>query len=481
MTERAPKTKPEPTVLRLSPASTAAEKEQVFRHALLVHGKGRRDDAAAIYRALLKIDAGHAPSWVNLGTILRQQGKYWAAAGCAARAVALDPDNAGYLTNWGNCLGDLDQMEESLAVHAKAAKLKPDDALIRNNYAIALREFEKYEEALREFDAALALKPGDAALLWDRAITALQLGHYAEGWDAFEIRWQQKNMRKRPQVAHEWRGEDLRGKTILVYEEQGFGDSILCSRYLPMVKARGGRVVLECKPALHRLFSGIQGIDQMVDQTPAAGSYDYQVPMMSLPGIFKTRLDNIPAPAALAAAPEMPAAAAALLAIGRGKLRVGIVWSGSTTFGRNRKRAVSIDRFLPLASIPGVQLYSLQKGPCEDELLGSGAEGLILPLGPPVNDFADTAAVLAQLDLVIMTDSSVAHLAASVGRPVWNLLCFFPYWLYLHGREDSPWYPSMRLMRQETPGGWDALFARVTQELTAMAAPYTRSSNQPSP
>ena len=463
------------------PTSSAAEKEQVFRHALAVHGKGRRDDAAAIYRALLKIDANHAPSWINLGTILRQQGKYWAAAGCAARAVALDPDNAGYLTNWGNCLGDLDQMDDALAAHARAATLKPADALIRNNYAIALREFEKYDEALREFDAALAIKPGDTALLWDRAITSLHLGHYADGWDAFEVRWQQKNMRLRPQVAPEWRGEDLRGKTILVYEEQGFGDSILCSRYLPMVKARGGRVVVECKTALHRLLGGVAGIDQMVDQTPAAGTYDYQVPMMSLPRIFGTTLETIPAPATVASAPEMPAAAAALLALGRGKLRVGIVWSGSTTFGRNRKRAVSLDRFLPLASIPGVQLYSLQKGPCEQELTDSGADGLILPLGPHVGDFADTSAVLQELDLVIMTDSSVAHLAASVGRPVWNLLCFFPYWLYLHGREDSPWYPSMRLMRQETAGGWDALFARVTRELTALAAPYARSSNQPSP
>lgn len=481
MTESAPKTKPEPTVLRLSPTSTAEEKDQVFRHALAVHGKGRRDDAAKLYRALLKIDANHAPSWINLGTILRQQGQYWAAAGCASRAVALDPDNAGYLTNWGNCLGDLDQMDGALAAHAKAAQLKPNDPLIRNNYAIALREFERYEDALREFDAALALKPGDASLLWDRAITDLHLGHYEDGWDAFEIRWQQKQMRRRPQVAPEWRGEDLSGKTILVYEEQGFGDSILCSRYLPMVKEHGGRIVLECKAPLHRLFSGIQGIDQMTDQTPAAGTYDYQVPMMSLPGIFKTRLDTIPAPATVAAAPDIPAAAAALLALGRGKLRVGVVWSGSTTFGRNRKRAVGIDRFLPLASIPGVQLYSLQKGPCEQELVDSGAEGLILPLGPHVNDFADTAAVLGELDLVIMTDSSVAHLAASVGRPVWNLLCFFPYWLYLHGREDSPWYPSMRLMRQETAGGWDALFARVTRELTELAAPYARSSNQPSP
>lgn len=481
MSEPASGATKEPALLRLNAQATPADRDKAFRHALALHGKGRRAEAAAIYRALVKLDARHAPAWINLGTILRQEGHYEAAAGCAARACALHPDNAGYLTNWGNCLGDLDRKDQALAVHAKAAALKPDDALIRNNYAIALREFNRFEEALAEFDAALALKPDDASLLWDRAITWLHLGRYAEGWDAFEIRWQQNQMRPRPQTATAWRGEDLTGKTFLVYEEQGFGDSILCSRFLPLLAAYGGRVVLECKAPLHRLFSKIEGIAAITADTPPAGSYDYQVPMMSLPGILGVRLETVPAPATLAAAPAVPAAAAALLAQGAGKLKVGIVWSGSTTFARNRKRAVDIARFLPLASVPGVQLYSLQKGPCEGDLAACGADGLILPLGPCVNDFADTAAVLQQLDLVIMTDSSVAHLAASLGRPVWNLLCYFPYWLYLHGREDSPWYPSMRLMRQAEPGDWDGLFARVLRELTALAAPYARSSNQPSP
>jgi len=457
------------------------ERAAIFRRAVAMHEKGQKREAALIYRALLAADPAHAPSWINLGTLLRQEGKYWPAAGCASRAVALAPDNAGYLTNLGNCMGDLDKKEEALAAHAKAAALKPDDALIRSNHAIALREFGQLEQALAEFDAALKLRPDDTALLWDRAITALHLGHYTEGWEAFEIRWKQKQLQPRPEIAPRWRGEDLSGKTILVYEEQGFGDSILCSRYLPLVKAQGGKVIVECKKPLHRLFSGISGIDSLTDTAPAAGSYDYQVPMMSLPGIFGTTLENIPSTPTLLAAPELPPAAAAMIAQGEGKLKVGIVWSGSVTFARNRKRAVAIDRFLPLATVPGVQLYSLQKGPCEGDLAASGAEGLILPLGPVVNDFADTAAVLKSLDLIIMTDSSVAHLAASLGRPVWNLLCYFPYWLYLHGREDSPWYPSMRLMRQETPGDWDTLFARVECELRILAAPYARSSNQPSP
>lgn len=456
-------------------------REQAFRQAVALHEKGQKKEAAMIYRAVLAGDPAHAPSWINLGTLLRAEGKFWPAAGCAARAVALSPDNPAYLTNLGNCYGDLDRKEEALAAHAKAAALKPDDVLIRNNYAIGLREFGLFESALREFDAALKLKPQDPSLLWDRAITALHLGQYKEGWDAFEIRWLQKGMKPRPETAPRWRGEDLTGKTILVYEEQGFGDSMLCSRYLPLVKARGAKVIVECKKPLHRLFAGIGAIDVLAEAAPEAGTYDYQVPMMSLPGIFGTTLENIPPPPPLGIAPELPPAAALMLKQGAGKLRVGIVWSGSVTFARNRKRAVELERFLPLASIPGVQLYSLQKGPCEGDLPESGAEGLILPLGPLMNDFAETAAALQSLDLIIMTDSSVAHLAASLGRPVWNLLCYFPYWLYLHAREDSPWYPTMRLMRQETPGDWDGLFARVQRELTALAQNHMRSSNQPSP
>lgn len=446
--------------------ATPAERQNIFKQAVALHEQGKLREAELIYRRLLKADTNYAPAWLNLGTILRKQGKFQAAAACAEKAVGLSPDNPSFLTNYGNCLVDLDKGEEALVAHAAAARLKPDDPLIQYNHAIALREFGRFDEAIKAFDAAIALKPADVNMQWDRAITYLHMGRYKEGWDAFEIRWHQKQARQERRYAGpQWQGEDLNGKTILVYEEQGFGDTILCSRYIPLIKARGGRVVLECKKPLHRLFANIEGLDALTDTTPVAGSYDCHVPMMSLPGIFKTDETNIPKPAALTAAPDVPAAAARLLALGEGKLRVGIVWSGSLTFGRNRKRAVSLERFLPLAGIPGVQCYSLQKGPCEKDIAVQGVEELILPLGPHVDDFADTAAVLQRLDLIIMTDSSVAHLAASLGRPVWNLLDFYPYWLYLQNRVDSPWYPTMQLIRQQKPGDWDGVFERAERAL----------------
>lgn len=468
MTKSAP-----PTDQNRRPLHTATpeERQKIFKQAVALHEQGKLQEAALIYRALLKVDSNYAPIWLNLGTLLRKQGKFHAAAACAEKAVGLSPDNPSFLTNFGNCMVDLDKPDAALAAHERAVSLRPDDALIQCNHAIALREFGKFEEAIKAFDAAIALKPDDVNMQWDRAITYLHMGKFKEGWDAFEIRWHQKQARQeRHYEGPQWQGEDLSGKTILVYEEQGFGDTILCSRYIPLIKQRGGRVMLECKKALHRLFANIEGLDALVAETPAAGSYDYHVPMMSLPGIFKTDETNIPTCATLTAAPEVPAEAARLLALGEGKLRVGIVWSGSLTFGRNRKRAVSLERFLPLAGIPGVQCYSLQKGPCEKDLAEQGAEGLILPLGAHVDDFADTAAVLQQLDLIIMTDSSVAHLAASLGRPVWNLLGSFAYWLYLHDREDSPWYPTMKLFRQQKPGDWDGVFEKVERELKKLVS-----------
>jgi hypothetical protein len=167
----------------------------------------------------------------------------------------------------------------------------------------------------------------------------------------------------------------------------------------------------------------------------------------------------------LTPAEKLPEGAAQLLALGKGRVKVGIIWSGNPEFPVNFKRAVPFSRMLPLAEVPGVQLYSLQMGVPEKELIDAGAKGLVLDLAPHLKDFADTAAVLQELDLVIMTDSSVAHLAGSLGRPVWNLLDFSPYWLYLHKREDSPWYPSMRLFRQPTPGDWESVFERVAEEL----------------
>lgn len=434
-----------------------------FDAALALHQQGKNAQAAQLYREALRAEPTHAAAWRNLGAVLRKLEHLEASVGCLRRALELQPDSPETLTNLGNALADLDR-EESLDAHARAVAARPQDFVMRKNYAVALRKFGKLKEALKELEQVFLLKPDDEKTRWEFAIICLHLGLYKQGWDALEVRWK-IGLKDRDYSVPRWRGEDLTGKTILVYKEQGFGDTILCARYLPLVKARGGRVIFECQKPLQRLFRDLPGVDKMTDLGGADEPFDYHVPMLSLPWIFGTDKDSIPAPPPLHTPDKAPGEAQRLLDLHKGRLRVGIVWSGSTTFLDNRKRAVGAERFLPLAEMPDVQLYALQKGPCEGELDSCGGNGPILPLGPLLNDFADTAAVLKQLDLVIMTDSAVAHLAGSLGVPVWNLLNYSPYWLYRMQGESCPWYPSLRLFRQKTPGDWGGVFAEVTAAL----------------
>ena len=445
-----------------------------FQRALKLYEAGKIPEAIAAYQKLVQVQPQDASTWLNLGAILRKADQFEASVCCVKRALELSPTKGSFLTNLGNALVSLDRIDEALEAHAEAVRLEPDNFLLRSNYAIALRECGKAEAALPHFDAACAMQPDNDTIKWERALTYLDMGRFKEGWEAFEVRWKQKQMKPREYPQARWKGEDLKNKTILVYEEQGFGDSILCSRFLGMVKARGGRVIFECKPALHRLMQKLP-VDRLVetgvtDAGKLGENFDYHIPLMSLPGIFGTDLTNIPPPANLFAPPTAPPEAQRLLDMHKDRFRVGIIWSGSVTFARNGKRAVSAERFLPFAEIPGIQLYSLQKGPCEPELAKCGGQGLVLEMGPLVNDFADTAAILKQLDLVIMTDSSVAHLAGSVGCPIWNLLCYRPYWLYLSDRSDSPWYPSMRLFRQKVAGEWDSVFEEARAALRQAVA-----------
>ena len=255
----------------------------------------------------------------------------------------------------------------------------------------------------------------------------------------------------------------------LAWPEQGFGDAILSVRFLPALRARVRRVALGCKPELLRLFSGLAGVDELVAIGAAAPSHAAHVPFMSLPGMAMKSFADLPPPAKLHVPPEARARLAPLVATAGNRLKVGIIWSGSVTFKGNAQRATPLERFLPFAEVPGVQLFSLQKGPRAEELAQSGARNYIVDLGRHLDDFADTAAAVEQLDLVLMTDSSVAHLAGSLGRPVWNLLPFMPYWLYLDGRSDTPWYPSMRLFRQKAPGAWDGVFAEARHALEELS------------
>lgn len=412
--------------------------------------------------------------WSALGALLRQAGKPEAAIACQRRALEIDQRHVGAWTNLGNVLGDVERYDEAIAAQEHAVVLSGGNANLLSNLVVALRHGCRFDRALEILDVALRARPGDPGLLWDRALTLLQVGRYAEGFRDYDSRLSLPSYQNRIAEGPMWDGRPLDGKTILLTTEQGFGDVLLTARYAPLVKARGGRVLLECHPELQRLLSGLEGIDGFVHAGTAYPAYDVHCPLMSLPHRLGTTIDTVPPPTRLTVPAEAREKAARLVPGQDGTIKVGIIWSGRVTFKDNARRATTLSRFLRFLDVPKVRLYSIQKGPPEAELETLGTSTLITPLGPHFNDFADTAAVLERLDLVIMTDSSVAHLAGSLGRPVWNLLQFMPYWVYGDGRtgggDTTPWYPSMRLFRQTTPGDWDSVFAAAEKALRQVVA-----------
>lgn len=308
-----------------TPPASAQPSRAVFRQAVQLHEQGKLDEAALLYRKILLANPKDVSAWMNLGTLLRTQGHHEAALAATHRALELDPNNASVLTNYGNGLLALDRNDEALAAQQRAVDISPDSFLIRSNYAIGLRESSRQADAVEQFDIACKMKPEDAQVKWERAITYLDLARFAEGWDAFEIRWQLNQLKKRDYTQPQWRGEDLTGKTIVIHEEQGFGDTMLSSRYIPLVKKRGARVILQCNKALHRLFSEIEGLDRVMEIGAVGEHYDYHVPMMSLPGLFKTDFSNIPAPAKFHVPAKNSDAVQHLLNLGNERLKVGIV------------------------------------------------------------------------------------------------------------------------------------------------------------
>ncbi len=445
--------------------------------AIDLHQKGKAAEAMAAYRKYLLARPDDAGIWSNYGVALREAGHWPAAEACYRRGLELTPDDAGLLGNLGNVLKDMDRLDEAIASHEAGLALKPDDARLRHNYGIALREAARYEDALAAFDAVLAATRDDpvnqAKVGWDRAMVLLHLNRSADAWQAYECRVANGEVKPRQYDQPVWDGGAFEGKTLLIHPEQGFGDTIMAARFLPQVKALGGangRVVLECKTPLTRLFEGVAGIDRLVAPDAGFRDFDLHVSLMSVPGLVGADLTDLPPPVPLSVPQAARDRVAPWLAPAKDRFKIGIVWSGSVTFKGNAKRAVTVDRFLPFACVPGVQVYSLQKGPCEGDLAAAGADSVILPIGPMVDDFAETAAVIDALDLIIMTDSSVAHLAGSLGAEVWNLLPYHPYWIYPVEGERTPWYPSMRMFRQTAPGDWDEVFARAKAELEKKVA-----------
>ncbi len=434
--------------------------------ALVCHAQGRLDAAEAAARRAIALDPGFALAHNALGIVLRDQGAGEAAMASFRASLARDPRFAEAHNNLGVALRDRGDHAAAAAAYRKALALKPDFAEAHNNLGNALQELGQSDEAIATLREALRVSPDYATAHHNVGIALLLAGQFEEGWDEYEWRWRVESFAADRARFHQpvWTGAPLDGETVLVHAEQGLGDTLQFIRYVPHVAAAGGRVVVECEHGLARLVAAVDGIERVVVKGAPLPQHAPRAPLLSLPRIAGTTLATVPAEVPYLSVPE--GARRPALASADGRRRIGIVWAGKPKHGKDRARSVPVRLFAPLARRDDVALYSLQVGPGAADLASLDAP--IRDLAPGLTDFADTAAALDALDLVITVDTAVAHLAGALARPVWTLLPVAPDWRWMLARDDSPWYPTMRLFRQASRGDWAGVFARVETALNGL-------------
>jgi Flp pilus assembly protein TadD len=447
--------------------------QSVFTAALHYHQAGHLDVAERMFRQVLASHPRHADSLHLLGVIAYQTGRPALAIELIGKAIAINPREASSRSNLGNLLLEQGRLEEAVASYRKAIGLRPGYPEAANNLGNAFKALGRLDEAVGSYRMALDLRPDDAEVHYNLAMALLGRGDMAAGWAEHEWRWKTRQLSgghlgfAQPQ----WRGEAADGRTLLIHAEQGFGDSIQFCRYAPLAAAKGLRVILEVPGTLVRLLVGLPGVELVVARGEALPQFDLHCPMLSLPLALGTTLTTIPGdvPYLHADSARVAAWRTRLDALASRGPRIGLAWAGNPrkhlagTAAIGRQRSIAPDRLAPLLALPNLHFVSLQKdGVAPPELVP------LTDFMAEMGDFADTAALIASLDLVISIDTSVAHLAAALGKSVWLLTCFDPCWRWLTERRDSPWYPGMRLYRQSKPGDWGSVLAEVGRDLRSL-------------
>ena len=438
------------------------------------------DAAVASYENAVSIRPEYAEAHSNLGDALQAIKQFDAALTCYNKAIDCRPEYAEAYANRGVALKELKQFEASVASYDRAIQLKPDYAEAFSNRGIALENLNQFTAAIASYEKAISLKPDYAEAYWNKSLALLLRGDFAKGWPLYEWRWKneisQTKLRNFTQPL--WLGQaSLQGKTILLHSEQGLGDTIQFCRYAKVVKELGARVVMEVPEPLMGLFSGIEGVDELMVKGSPLPDFDFHCPLLSLPLAFQTTLANIPRNQAyLTSLPNKVVEWKVKLGP-QTKRRVGLVWSGSTGHKNDHNRSLTFDGLSRYLS-NDFEYICLQKE-MRDWDKESLKKSSVQYFGDEVNDFTDTAALCELVDVVISVDTSVAHLAAALGKPTWVLLPFAPDWRWLLDIVDSPWYESMRLYRQDADRDWAGVVKRVGNDLNRWLKSDTLLARQP--
>ncbi|MDR3435546.1 tetratricopeptide repeat protein [Telmatospirillum sp.] len=434
---------------------------------LALRSCGRMDEALASFRRAWRLDPGDIESQMMIGRIASSQGAVADAEAAFHAVLSRDPTHGFAAMNLANLLQEQGRFDEARVWYQETLRHLPDRAEAHKNCAVALAEQGKLDDAEREIRQAIRWQPGDSSLRMALGQILLLGGHLEEGWKQYEWRWRTKDTPSMPRGFQQplWTGKNGHDQVLLVHAEQGFGDTLQFCRYVSLAAERT-RVILEVPRSLVGLLSTIPGIETIVARGDALPSFDYHCPLLSLPRIFGTTLANIPS--------QIPYLKTDPSRVSQWKIRlesitgfrVGLVWAGGPVTPRNSQRSIDPDALRVLAGIPDVRFISLQKYATSADGLKSPPSCLdLIDWTENIEDFADTAALVAGLDLVISVDTAVAHLAGALGKPVWLLNRFFPCWRWLLGRDTSPWYPSLRQFRQSRLNDWDSVLVRVRSEL----------------
>lgn len=440
--------------------------------ALLCDAHGHSMAAIAAYQHALSLNPRSVTVFYNLGELLGRQGDRSGAEACYRQAIALDPACIPAYANLAELLNRQGQTGAAIGCCRQILTLDPHSAQAHRQLGIALSDQGDLAAAQTCYEQALAIAPTDAETHFCLAELLLQQGQLRAGWAEFE--WRRQLPALAPQSFSQplWDGSSFAGRTLLIHAEYGFGDTLQFIRYAPLAALRGGHVVVQCQPALVRLLRSLPHIAQVVSQRDRLPAFDLHVPLLSLPHIFGTTLDTIPHQVSYLTGlpPDDRSQNSLPPARSSTSLKVGIAWAGNPNYPADFSRSCTLAEFLPLLHLSAIAFYSLQKGDKRAELTQLPDPQRVIDLAERLQDFADTAAVMEQLDLIITTDTAVAHLAGTLNRPVWVLLAAVPDWRWLLHRRDSPWYPSMTLFRQTQPGDWAGVMAQVKAELSAIAS-----------
>jgi Flp pilus assembly protein TadD len=471
--------------------------QQVLDRGALLHRQGNLREAESIYRQVLAAEPNNSDAlnllgvlamqagkleasveliqraisvrpvshyYRNLGLVLSAMSRFAEAAAAQRKCLEMDPMSLAANVALGQALLDMDQSQQAVMAYQRCLSLKPGEPASLLGLGCALYQTGELEESVTRLEQAIQIDPNLPAAHTNLGLVLLTLGNFERGWPEFEWRWKTPKMAARQQALGKplWDGSELSGRTILIHGEIGGGDTLNFSRYVPLVAQRGGRVVFTCQPPLLQLLKQLQGVDRFLEPGEPLPEFDVHCSLISLPAVFKTTLATIPAQSPLLVADPVKSQRWKERMPQDARLKVGIAWAGNVY---PPSRSMQLSMLEPLAGIPNLWFCSLQKGEGARQLAAGGSSLSINDWTNELTDFTDTAALIANLDMVLSVDTSVAHLAGAMGKPTWVMLKTVPDFRWMMERADSPWYPTMRLFRQKQAGDWGGVVRAVAEAL----------------